>query len=426
MQITNTLRTTLRQNYFQFNNKIYRQTNGLGMGSPTSAILMEVFMQNVEEKYIQELKSKLGVSFYARYVDDIICVLTTNNEELVLEYLNKQHGNIKFTMETEKDGGINYLDLTINIDKEAKRFNYDIYRKSMATDTVIHNTSNHPQQHKNAALRHLVHRLERTPLTQEANKRELEVIYNIAANNGYKKALVDKLRRTNGEPKRNNEKENNSWTTITYTGKATYKLANFFKKYNINTAFKTSNNLGRKLRTNINSEDPFSSHGVYKLTCGCQHSYIGQTGRQIRTRFREHIRDYNKKTRNPNIIPESNFANHMVENECSTANINKTIRVLHIQEKSRRLNVLENMEIYKQKTFDGRIINEQINTISDTIFEPLKLVYRKQLNHTGTTDKHTPTNKHKTINTPKQKTDKDGQRTKITDFYLPQSATQID
>ncbi|XP_067630502.1 uncharacterized protein [Eurosta solidaginis] len=61
MQITNTLRATLRQNYFQFNNKIYRQTNGLGMGSPTSAILMEVFMQNLEEKYKQELKSKLGV-----------------------------------------------------------------------------------------------------------------------------------------------------------------------------------------------------------------------------------------------------------------------------------------------------------------------------------------------------------------------------
>ncbi|XP_036347364.1 uncharacterized protein LOC118756725, partial [Rhagoletis pomonella] len=49
VEITNTLRTTLHQNYFKFNNNIYMQTNGLGMGNPTSAILMEVFMQNLEE-----------------------------------------------------------------------------------------------------------------------------------------------------------------------------------------------------------------------------------------------------------------------------------------------------------------------------------------------------------------------------------------
>lgn len=38
------------------------------------------------------------------------------------------------------------------------------------------------------------------------------------------------------------------------------------------------------------------------------------------------------------------------------------------------------MEIYKQKTFDGRIINEQINTASDIIFQPLKYFYEKQNN----------------------------------------------
>ncbi|XP_017462864.1 PREDICTED: uncharacterized protein LOC108356257, partial [Rhagoletis zephyria] len=49
VEITNALRTTLRRNYFKFNNNVYMQTNGLGMGNPTSAILMEVFMQNLEE-----------------------------------------------------------------------------------------------------------------------------------------------------------------------------------------------------------------------------------------------------------------------------------------------------------------------------------------------------------------------------------------
>lgn len=61
----------------------------------------------------------------------------------------------------------------------------------------------------------------------------------------------------------------------------------------------------------------------------------------------------------------------MFNSECRPTHIRKSVKLLHTQYKGRRLNVLENMEIYKQKTFDGRIINEQVNTASDIIFEPL-------------------------------------------------------
>ncbi|XP_036336312.1 uncharacterized protein LOC118746576 [Rhagoletis pomonella] len=96
-EILNTLEVTLDQN-FKFNNKIYRQTNGLGMGNPTSAILMEVFMQHLEEKCMTKLTTSLRVKFYARYVDDIICLVTGDKEEQILGYLNDQHTNIKFTI----------------------------------------------------------------------------------------------------------------------------------------------------------------------------------------------------------------------------------------------------------------------------------------------------------------------------------------
>ncbi|XP_017485782.1 PREDICTED: uncharacterized protein LOC108374308 [Rhagoletis zephyria] len=98
--IINTLKTTINQNYFRFNNKIYRQINGLGMGNPISALLTEVFMQSLEEKYMEHFTTNLGVSFYARYVDDIICIITGDKEEQILYYLNEQHKNIAFTMDT--------------------------------------------------------------------------------------------------------------------------------------------------------------------------------------------------------------------------------------------------------------------------------------------------------------------------------------
>lgn len=283
-------------------------------------------------------------------------------------------------MEVEEDSRINYLDLTIKINKTRGKIEYGIYRKPTATDTIIHNTSNHPQQHKNAAIRQLVTRLEKIPLSGEAYAKELQTIYTIATNNGYRKDLVDKIRSNILQPRRQDEKnkdEKSTWTSLTYMGKSTFKLAKFFRKHNINTAFKTMNNLGKILRNNTNDIDTLDKQGVYKLTCTCQHSYIGQTGRKIKTRFREHIRDFNKRLKRPETTPESNFANHMFENKCTPAHIRKTVKLVHSQQKGRSLNVLENMEIYKQKTFDGRIINEQINTASDVIFEPLKHFYTR-------------------------------------------------
>lgn len=413
-QLTNTLKTTLEQNYFKFNNNIYRQTNGLGMGNPTSAILMEVFMQNLEEEYIEELKNNYGVTFYARYVDDIICILEKDNKEQVLDFLNEGHKNIKFTMEGEEDGKINYLDLTIKRNELLKTIEYEIYRKPTATDTIIHNSSNHPQQHKNAAIRHLVMRLERTPLTREMYKKEMETIYTIARNNGYKRQLVDSIKtqiRADKDRNKAQEQVKEKWATLTYMGKSTYKLAKFFKKHNIAIAFRTRNNLGRILQNNTNESSPLDKQGVYKLTCTCQHSYIGQTGRKIKTRFREHMRDYNKKLREPTATPESNYANHIFNNKCIPGHVKNTVELLHTQHKGRRLNVLENMEIYKQKTFDGRIINEQINTASDTIFEPLKYFYRKENNTTSKPNNdYEHAQNEKSIESPIRR---------ITDYYDP-------
>ena len=47
--------------------------------------------------------------------------------------------------------------LTIN--KTNNTHTYKIYRKPTTTDMIIHNTSNHPTQHKHAAFNHMLHRL---------------------------------------------------------------------------------------------------------------------------------------------------------------------------------------------------------------------------------------------------------------------------
>jgi hypothetical protein len=47
------LESGIEQNYFKFELKYYKQTDGLAMGAPKSAILAEAYIQNVEHKSIQ-------------------------------------------------------------------------------------------------------------------------------------------------------------------------------------------------------------------------------------------------------------------------------------------------------------------------------------------------------------------------------------
>jgi hypothetical protein len=68
------------------------------------------------------------------------------------------------------------------------------------------------------------------------------------------------------------------------------------KKYNINIAFRTSNTLGRYLKKAIyksENSELLDKCGVCKLKCGsCSGVYQGQTGRNFKTRFKEHVTLY--------------------------------------------------------------------------------------------------------------------------------------
>jgi hypothetical protein len=52
IKITNTI---IKQNYFSFLNNTYRQTDGLAMGAPTSALLSEIYLQYIEHTLIANI-----------------------------------------------------------------------------------------------------------------------------------------------------------------------------------------------------------------------------------------------------------------------------------------------------------------------------------------------------------------------------------
>ena len=72
------------------------------MGSPLGPTLAKFFIEALERKIMEKLK-RLGVKVWLRYVDGTFVVVTSwECVKKVLEFLNKQHPNIKFTVECEK------------------------------------------------------------------------------------------------------------------------------------------------------------------------------------------------------------------------------------------------------------------------------------------------------------------------------------
>jgi hypothetical protein len=113
------------------------------MGAPTSTMLLEVYVQNLEHTSIADILNKHQIIDYYRYVDDILVVYDEQNTNIInmLENVNAIHPKLKFTMEQQTQNRIHYRDLTIK--KNQNKLNFKVYRKPTTTDLILHNTLCH-------------------------------------------------------------------------------------------------------------------------------------------------------------------------------------------------------------------------------------------------------------------------------------------
>ena len=109
--------------YFSFKGQVFRQKDGLPIGSSISGILAILFMDKLE---IIALSSDLLINPYKRYVDDIY--LQTTNEETADQFhqtMNNLHPKLKFQIEkpeiTPIGLSLSLLDFKVTISKDEKK-----------------------------------------------------------------------------------------------------------------------------------------------------------------------------------------------------------------------------------------------------------------------------------------------------------------
>jgi hypothetical protein len=134
----------------------------------------------------------------------------------------------------------------------------------------------------------------------------------MAQNNGFLIHLIQELK-NKIVTKENNiitlpREQNNSkkWITFTYYSPAIHKVANIFRRTNIKIAFLPTNTIYQQVAYKNRNPNP---SGIYQLKCNtCNNAYVGQSGRSITVRHKDHI----SYIRNNN--PKSAYATHILDN----------------------------------------------------------------------------------------------------------------
>ena len=139
--------------------------------------------------------------------------------------MNNIDKNLQFKPTNEQDSTINYLDLTIY--RRDKNLDLNIYRKPTNTGTCIHQLSNHPNEHKPAAFRYYIYRMQTLPFSDEAKHKEWNTILNIGKNNGYPKHWLNNIREKMANRRHSKEPkipDNKKWVTFKYFSPAIRRI----------------------------------------------------------------------------------------------------------------------------------------------------------------------------------------------------------
>ena len=79
------------------------------MGSPVSSVVANLFMEDFEEKALDQA-GKVRPSEWHRFVDDVFSICKRDRLSELLEFLNRQDSNIQFTVQTETNGALPFFD----------------------------------------------------------------------------------------------------------------------------------------------------------------------------------------------------------------------------------------------------------------------------------------------------------------------------
>ncbi|BHF67793.1 hypothetical protein SprV_0301082200 [Sparganum proliferum] len=225
--------------------------------------------------------------FWARYADDTFVIIERDQVLTFQEHLNAVFTDIQFTMEEEENNQLAFLDVLV-CRKDCGGLKTEVFRKATNTMQVLNFNSNHPISHKRSCVMTLYRRVETHCSEPEDKIAELQYLRRVFKANGYPRNFVNRCIRKRDE--RPNHTDTKSWRALPYVKNVSEAVGRLLAPRGVRVAHRPEATIRRLV---MKPKDPLprleTSGVVYRMWCSCgQGNYVGETGRQLRTRMAKH------------------------------------------------------------------------------------------------------------------------------------------
>ena len=360
------LELSVKNSFFIFNSKLYKQIDGVGMGLPLGPSFANIFMCHHEREWLENCPVAFRPVFYKRYVDDTFVLFKHKNHvPLFLNYINSQHRNIKFTYETENNNSISFLD--VKVERSNDGFVTSVYRKPTFSGQGTSYFSFCSFLFKVNAIKTLIYRAFKISSNYFKMNEEFDFLLRYFRNNGYPSFLIHShiknfLNKVLGD----NESSIDSTLQIPvqtkyfcfqYFGPQSEKLkielqtlfTKFFPTLNIKLIFTNKFTISSFFRFKDSLPPMSRSSVVYKYGCPlCGDQYVGSTSRTLFVRASEHGGRSHRTGALLTCPPHSAIRVHC-EQACLSPVSYDNFKILAAAPDLVSLRILESLHIFKSK-----------------------------------------------------------------------------
>ena len=178
---------------FLFKDELYKQVDGIGMGSPLGCTMANFFLGHLETLIFKDQMS-CHPKLYVRYIDDVFAVFDDVNAcSSFLNILNSQHDNIKFTIE-KSTNTLQFLDVDIKISENT--VDTWVWRKPTNTGLFLNFAAICPIKWKSGLVFCMLHRAAKLICSSDwLFFKEVEILKSLFLSNNYPPQFFDKILR---------------------------------------------------------------------------------------------------------------------------------------------------------------------------------------------------------------------------------------
>ncbi|XP_064101711.1 uncharacterized protein LOC135212192 [Macrobrachium nipponense] len=182
---------TKRAPFTSHGGQMFRQKDGVAMGSPLGVLFANFYMDTIEERVFSQHRCPWT---YARYIDDIFVQADSEEEVEALRQQFLRNSTLNFTIKFSSEDRLPFLDVLITM--TTPKMTTTVYTKSTNLGLCLNGESECPARFKTTTVRAFVRRALTHCSAWQDTHLELDRASQMMINNGYSIKLINREIRT--------------------------------------------------------------------------------------------------------------------------------------------------------------------------------------------------------------------------------------